>query len=287
MAPDAKIVSLKVLKADGSGETSDVIRALQWVRENATRYNVRVVNVSLGHPVFESYEDDPLAQAVQKTIDAGLIVVASAGNYGKVNIGGKDVPVYGGIASPGNLPDVITVGALNTWGTTKRSDDVVTTYSSRGPTAIDRVIKPDLVAPGNKVWAALVAGSTVAQTAPPGTIGPNGIAMSGSSVSAGVVTGVVALMLEANPSLRQGHVKMALQLSAQFMPEGVLAAGSGSLNAAGAVWMAVKGPDPKVPKAIIEDEEVAGSGVLFWSGKKSGLKDILQGNRIIWGDPII
>ena len=114
VAPDAKIVSLKVLKADGSGDTSDVIRALKWVRDNARRYNIRVVNVSLGHPVFESYEDDPLAQAVQKTIDAGLIVVASAGNYGKVTIDGKDVPVYGGIASPGNVPDVITVGALNT-----------------------------------------------------------------------------------------------------------------------------------------------------------------------------
>ena len=114
VAPGAKIVSLKVLKADGSGETSDVIRALRWVRQNASRLNIRVVNVSLGHPVFESYEDDPLAQAVQKTIDAGLIVVASAGNYGKVTIDGKDVPVYGGIASPGNVPDVITVGALNT-----------------------------------------------------------------------------------------------------------------------------------------------------------------------------
>ncbi len=158
--PARSVVSLKVLKADGSGQTSDVIRALEWVRDNARRLNIRVVNVSLGHPVFESYEDDPLAQAVQKTIDAGLVVVASAGNYGKVTIDGKDVPVYGGIASPGNLPDVITVGALNTKGTANRYDDVVTTYSSRGPTAIDRVIKPDLVAPGNKVFAALVAGST-------------------------------------------------------------------------------------------------------------------------------
>ena len=245
VAPDARIVSLKVLKADGSGQTSDVIRALAWVRDNAKRLNIRVVNVSLGHPVFESYEDDPLAQAVQKTIDAGLIVVASAGNYGKVTIDGEEVPVYGGIASPGNVPDVITVGALNTKGTANRYDDVVTTYSSRGPTAIDRVMKPDLVAPGNKVWAALVAGSTVAATAPAGTIDGKLIAMSGSSVSAGVVSGVAALMLEANPSLRQGHVKMALQLSAQFLPEGVLVGGSGSLNAAGAVWMAVNGPEPE------------------------------------------
>jgi subtilisin family serine protease len=61
----------------------------------------------------------------------------------------------------------------------------------------------------------------VAQTAPEGTIDGKLIAMSGTSVSAGVVSGVAALMLEASPSLRQGHVKMALQLSAQFLREGV------------------------------------------------------------------
>ena len=117
VAPDARIVSLKVLQADGSGQTSDVIAALDWVRANHRRYQIRVVNISLGHPVFESYTDDPLAQAVQRLIDDGVVVVASAGNYGKVNVDGQDVPVFGGISSPGNLPDVITVGALNTFGT--------------------------------------------------------------------------------------------------------------------------------------------------------------------------
>ena len=90
---------------------------IEWLRANHRRYQVRIVNLSLGHPVFESYEDDPLAQAVQRLIDEGLVVVASAGNYGKVNVDGKDIPVFGGISSPGNLPDVITVGALNTFGT--------------------------------------------------------------------------------------------------------------------------------------------------------------------------
>ena len=65
MAPEARIISLKVLQADGSGRTSDVIAALDWVRQNRDRFNIRIVNLSLGHPVFESYEDDPLAQAAQ------------------------------------------------------------------------------------------------------------------------------------------------------------------------------------------------------------------------------
>ncbi|MCU0622130.1 MAG: S8 family peptidase, partial [Gemmatimonadales bacterium] len=256
VAPEARIVSLKVLEADGSGQTSDVLAALDWVRQNRDRYQIRVVNLSLGHPVFESYEDDPLAQAVQRLIDDGVVVVASAGNYGKVKVDGVDVPVFGGISSPGNLPDVITVGALNTFGTVDRGDDSVATYSSKGPSAFDKVLKPDLVAPGNKIWAYMAAGTTVPGGIPEQYLStaPDGsplIAMSGTSESAGVVAGVVALMLEANPSLRHAHVKMALQLSAQFLPEGVLVGGSGSLNAAGAVWMAKNGPSPKVPTALI------------------------------------
>ena len=148
IAPDARIVSLKVLQADGSGRTSDVLAALEWLRANYRRYQVRIVNLSLGHPVFESYEDDPLAQAVQRLIDEGLVVVASAGNYGKVKVDGKDIPVFGGISSPGNLPDVITVGALNTFGTVGRGDDSVATYSSKGPTAFESLRE---IVDGNRI----------------------------------------------------------------------------------------------------------------------------------------
>src|SRR5690606_9620520 len=105
-----------------------------WTIEHRAQYGIRIINLSLGRPVFESYLDDPLTQAAQRAIDAGLVVIASAGNFGKTPDG---QPIIGGIVSPGNLPDAITVGALNTKGTAFTSDDVVATYSSRGLTYLD------------------------------------------------------------------------------------------------------------------------------------------------------
>ncbi len=129
VAPGAHIVSLRVLDKEGAGDTSDVIAAMDFAVENRARFNLRVINLSLGHPVFESYRDDPLCQAVERAVRAGMVVVAAAGNFGKTADGR---PVIGGIVSPGNSPSAITVGALNTKGTAFPSDDVMATYSSRG-----------------------------------------------------------------------------------------------------------------------------------------------------------
>ena len=83
VAPDAWLVSLKVLGADGSGRTSDVINAIDYAIAHKEKFGLRVINLSLGRPVFESQEDDPLCQAVKRAYEAGLVVVVSAGNYGK------------------------------------------------------------------------------------------------------------------------------------------------------------------------------------------------------------
>ena len=163
VAPGAHLVSLKVLKGDGSGDTSDVIAAIRLGVKNRARYNLRVINLSLGHPVFESYRDDPLCQAVERAVNAGMVVVAAAGNFGKTAEGKA---VVGGIVSPGNCPSALTVGASNTRGTAQRSDDVMATYSSRGPTAFDGLLKPELVAPGNRIVATAAAGSYLTQTYP-------------------------------------------------------------------------------------------------------------------------
>ena len=127
---------------------SDVIRALDFAVANRARFNLRVINLSIGAAVLESYETDPLALAARRAVEAGLVVVAAAGNFGKNDDGEIQ---YGGITAPGNAPWVLTVGAYSTFGTPDPSDDRVAGYSSRGPTAVDFNAKPDILAPGTRI----------------------------------------------------------------------------------------------------------------------------------------
>jgi serine protease AprX len=113
-APEASLASLKVLDADGNGTISNIIAALNWVAANATTYNIKVVNMSVGAGVYESYWTDPLTLATKKITDKGITVVAAAGNMGKDTLGRLQ---YGAITAPGNAPWVLTVGASSTNGT--------------------------------------------------------------------------------------------------------------------------------------------------------------------------
>ncbi len=131
IAPGASLVNLRVLDSDGVGRVSTVLAALDWLMANKGNYGVRVVNMSLGTPAINSYEDDPICNAVRKLVNAGVVVVAAAGNNGKDADGQK---IYGAIHCPGNEPSAITVGASNSFGTDARNEDSVTSYSSRGPT---------------------------------------------------------------------------------------------------------------------------------------------------------
>src|SRR5204863_5645776 len=144
-APDASIVSLKVLDANGNGNIDSIISALDWVVANKDAYNIRVVNMSVGATITESYWTDPLTLAAKRVVDAGVVVVTAAGNRGKNGLGQSQ---FGGIISPGNAPWVLTVGASSTNGTTDRADDTMAGFSSHGPTYLDWAAKPDLVAPG-------------------------------------------------------------------------------------------------------------------------------------------
>ena len=149
VAPGAHLINLRVLNDEGWGHASTVIEAIYWAIEHKGQYGIRVLNLSLGTGVTESYRDDPLGQAVERAVSSGLVVVCSAGNFGKTRRGRPRR--RRGHVTRQYAKRTWTVGAVNTQGTAIRPDDEVTTYSSRGPTAYDHVLKPDLVAPGNKV----------------------------------------------------------------------------------------------------------------------------------------
>lgn len=152
-APQANIVNLRVLDANGLGTDASVIKAIDTAISLKSKYNIRVINLSLGRPVFESASLDPLCQAVEAAWSAGIAVVVAAGNDGRDNSAGTDG--YGTITAPGNDPYVLTVGCIKSEGTTVRTDDRIASYSSKGPTLFDHYVKPDVVAPGNLIISTL------------------------------------------------------------------------------------------------------------------------------------
>jgi serine protease AprX len=224
IAPRAKLINLRVLGSKGNGEESDVLAAIEKAINLKSTYNIRIINLSLGAGVTGSYNRDPLCKAVKLAWDRGLLVVVSAGNYGNTEYG-----PYGLITSPGNSPYVITVGATNSYATADPGDDTITTYSSRGPTLFDYVVKPDLVAPGNRVKSLLAKGSALDKDpmfannhVDPSyyLINPSGksveyFSLSGTSMAAPAVSGAAALMLQRSPSINNHTVKLRLMASAK------------------------------------------------------------------------
>ncbi len=220
VAPRVGLVGYKVLDEAGVGYTSDVISAIEHAVATRETLGIAVINLSLGHPIYEPAASDPLVQAVHRAVEAGIVVVVSAGNYGTDPETGE--VGYGGITSPGNAPGAITVGALDTNNTVARADDVVASYSSRGPTWYDALAKPDFVAPAHRLVAAAATQGSLFADYPnlhvlalsdddddddddgrgvggkkPGVTAQY-FRLSGTSMAAAITSGVVALMLDAN-----------------------------------------------------------------------------------------
>ena len=243
IAPGAHLVVLKTLDERGEGYISSAIAALDYAIEHRAAYNIRVINLSVAAGVYESYKTDPLAQAAARAVDAGIVVVTAAGNLGR---NAKGATQHGGITAPGNAPWVLTVGASTHNGTIDRRDDRVAPFSSRGPSAIDLVSKPDLVAPGVGIESLADPGSTLFVRRPEARLAgavpaqiPAYLSLSGTSMAAPVVAATVALMLEANPSLTPAEVKAVLRASAEVnADEDATAQGAGFLNARAAVELA-------------------------------------------------
>ncbi len=258
IAPGAHLIVLKTLDSAGNGFISNAIAALDYAIEHRATFNIRVVNLSVAAGVYESYKTDPLTLAAGRAVDAGIVVVTAGGNLGRQANGRAQ---YGGITAPGNAPWVLTVGASSHNGTADRSDDTLAAFSSMGPTAIDLVAKPDLVAPGVGIESTADAGSTLFTARPDARIWGSTLtaaepylSLSGTSMAAPVVAGTVALMLQANPSLTPAAVKALLQSSAEAHPsETPVSQGAGFLNARAAVELAKTFAENPVGAAWLED----------------------------------
>ncbi len=304
IARGSYIASVRVLDQYGMGTVSSVLAGVQYVIQIKNQYkytNPVVMNLSLGHPVGESYVSDPLCQAVETAWKDGIVVVCAAGNAGRANTVNKSGAAnegwgtaYGSIQSPGNDPYVITVGATKFMDHI-RAHDRIATYSSRGPSRLDLILKPDIIAPGNKVISLDAPGSYLATQyavndqvpmsyyATSGTgLSSNYMQLSGTSMAAPVVTGAAALMLQANPTLTPDTVKARLMISADKWVSPTGAAdpctyGAGYLNIPAALANTVTATQPALSPALTEDA----SGNVYLNAAS-----IVSGSHVIWGTNI-
>lgn len=279
--PDARLIGLRVLNDQGQSSTADVLRAIEFAITNKNLLNIQVLNLSLGHPIYEPAATDPLVQAVEHTVREGQVVVVSAGNFGINPNTGQ--PGYAGIASPGNSPSAISVGTVRTFNTVTCDDDRIALYSSRGPSWYDGFAKPDFSAPGDNLLSVAAAGSVLRQEQEKRGNTGEYMRLSGTSMAAGVASGVVSLVLESNHGLTPNALKAVLEYSAIPVKDddGVgydaLTQGSGGLNAAGALALA-GAISPAAPvgsswlTSAIAPSTVIGATVYAW------------GQHVIWGE---
>ncbi len=312
VAPGVSLVDLRALDENGAGTDSTVIAAIEEAIALQNTYNIRVINLSLGRGIFESYTQDPLCQAVESAWKSGIAVVVAAGNYGRLSVDGSNG--YGTITAPGNDPFVITVGATKANGSPSASAETLASYSSKGPTTYDHVVKPDLVAPGNDVVSLSAPGATLETEFPAelvtGTDGNNDyFTLSGTSMATPAVVGAVALMLQEQSTLTPDQVKarlmkttykMGLTSTSAYVPHleqtfvdyyDLFAVGSGLLDVQTAITntdlapatvgaalspTAVYNPQTGVVSLVYGNSSVASTSVVWGSS-------LVWGTAIVWG----
>jgi serine protease AprX len=308
LAPGARLISLRALMPDGSGQTSDVLAAIDWAVQHRKGYGIRVLNLSLGHPVYESYLTDPLCRAASAAVAAGIVVVAAAGNDGRIGSG------FGTIVSPANDPSVIAVGAMDDNNTVAREDDVLAPFSSRGPSLIDQIVKPDLVAPGTLIVSLRAAGSVIDldhhdlvlhvseyRTGPDGDRDGDYLTLSGTSLAAPMVSGAAALLLEADPTLTPADVKTRLMASAQHDGGLPFETGAGYLDVQAALASGAHSSTALSPRAVpgpagtIVLEPLGGGwdgewqqSLIWGGGRQLGMlleteNDMVTASGLVWG----
>jgi serine protease AprX len=228
VAPEANLVSIKASGFDGSTDASKIVAGIQWAVAHRDMYGIRVLNLSLGSDSNQDYRFSPLNYAVERAWNAGITVVVSGGNSG---------PGAQTVMKPGDDPYVITVGASNDQGSMAIGDDAVPLFSSRGPTRANGLAKPDVVAPGVHTVSLRAPGSAIdSKFGSTAVVDGSYFRGTGTSMSTATVTGVVAQLLQADPSLNPNQVKYRLMSSARQISEvNTMAVGGGLIDAQAAV----------------------------------------------------
>jgi serine protease AprX len=291
IAPGASLLVEKVLDASGEGFISNVIAAIDYAVANKDALHIRIINLSVAAGVYESYNTDPLTLAAKRAVEAGIVVVSAAGNLGR-SAGGR--VEYAGVGAPGNAPWVLTVGASSDMGTATRADDAVAGFSSRGPGAIDFAAKPDLVAPGVGIESLTDPTTTLYRTKAGArlwgsiaTATEPYLALSGTSMASPIVTGTVALMLQANPTLTPNFVKAILHYTAEFKrPYNALTQGAGFLNARGAVELAASLAAGTTAARSRRGDQAPWSGHIIWGNHRIG-SGVLEPDATAWRTDVV
>ena len=318
VAGGARLIGFKVLGADGAGTTSAVIAALDFAIANKSKLKIDVINLSLGHPIYEPAASDPLVRAVEQAVASGIVVVVAAGNMGLNPETGQ--VGYAGIMSPANAPSAITVGAVDTKNTITRADDVVAPFSSRGPTWYDAYAKPDVVAPGRRIVSFMAKNSSLYNAYPSWYVNAatrTYMSLSGTSMAAAITTGVVADLIAESRAANGGRtptpnaIKAILQFTAIPVADAdTLSQGAGAINPAGALaltrsidtgvpvsaWWLTSGVTPSTTlsngevltwaqRVVWGDEIIWGTHI--YSNQPAWGLQVVWGNRAVWGDEII
>lgn len=211
VAPKCNLLGIKVLDQKGDGNISDVLAGLQWIIDNRVKYNIRIVNISVGTTTKDNIDENSLlVKGVNAVWDSGIVVIVAAGNNG---------PGPMSISTPGISRKVITVGSSDDRISVELFGSKTMDYSGRGPTA-SCIKKPDIVAPGSNIVS---CGTTknyqryrynIINNPRSDNYSLMYTVKSGTSMATPLVSGAIALLLSKYPNMTNKEVKLKLRESA-------------------------------------------------------------------------
>jgi serine protease AprX len=278
IAPDARLISVKVGTADGGADVTQVIAAIDWVVQHAhdPGFNIRVINLSYGTNSLQSAGVDPLAYAAEQAWKKGIVVVAATGNTGYQKGAGAT-----GIADPGYDPFVIAAGASDSMGTTSTSDDLVASFSASSLCKTCKI--PDILAPGTHLQGLRVPNSYIDVNHPEGIVDARYFRGSGSSEAAALVSGATALVLQKYPTLTPDGVKR------YFQQNGLRVAGTESAQGGGEMRLGTMLGVAPTTNYVQKLAAGSGTGTMEAArGQDHLTRDgvALTGERDIFGQPV-